>query len=235
VGTEAPARALGVAAGSGGALALALLTSGLAPERGLAFALVIEAIAVALAAPTVALRPLEKKESRSARRALEAFLAFALVLVLATALRGGSPASALLAQLYVLLHAAALFFLSRAASERLGAGAGLALGLGAGLLLLGAPYFTGDAIGALPHGVEERAIGLLVVFSPALALPGSFAGLDVLRGATLYDRFAPVQDVPWSYATPVEALLAQALFAGLMLGASLLLRRRRESAPSATP
>ncbi len=167
--------------------------------------------------------------------ALAAWLIFGLVLVALALVRKAAVGPVLLAQVFLLLHGTALLGLSRAAARRLGAGPALVLGLGAGFLLLGAPYFLGDLVAALPRALEERAVNALVVVSPTLAIPGTFFQIDSFREATLYRSFEPVQDVLWSYASPAEALLLQAVLAALGLGAGALVARlgRRQLATAA--
>jgi hypothetical protein len=207
------------------ALTLVVAGRGLSPDRSLVLPLLVEAVLVALAAPTLAAREAESDGSSRAPWGLVAWLLFGLVLVVAALARKTPVAPVLLAQVFLLLHGAALLGLSRAAARRLGAGAALVLGLGVGFFLLGAPYFLGDVVSALPRTLEEPSVNALVVVSPTLALPGTFFGIDSFREATLYRSFEPVQDVLWSYASPVEALLLQGVLAALALGAGALVKR----------
>ena len=211
MGTETLLAALS----GGAALALSVATRGVAPDRALALSLLVLALLVAIAAPLAAVQ----EEPRRRRGALAALGAFAAVLVAAAFLRGGSPSSAALGSLYVVLHGLALGLATNALAPRIGRAAALATGLLASFFLLGSPYFAGDLVGTLPRPGKELSLQALVLLSPSVALPGTFAGIDVLREDVLYRLFRPSQDVGWSYASPAAALLVQAILVLLALGA----------------
>ncbi len=219
--------AVGVGLVSG--VALAVLTRGLGAPRALSLLLLVAALAVAALVPLVAV----SGRGRTLDSGLGALGGLALAAVGAAAVRGGPVLGVLLAQLYLLLHGAALYGLSRSLSDRRGEGAGLVAGLALGFALVGAPYVTGDLVAALPRGLEDAAISALLTFSPSLALPGTFLDRDPLRESVLYERFTPVQDLAWSYASVPAALAAQAVLAALALGASALVSKLPRRTPAA--
>lgn len=103
-----------------------------------------------------------------------------------------------------------------ALAHRLGGPRGAAAAGFLGLLTLALPY------GADPLllGLGERGALQVVLVSPLPVLSGSFAGVDLLRTATLYDVFAPGQATDYTYLAPGVALLtagAAALFGALLL------------------
>lgn len=235
-------------AAAGTALASGLVAAashGLGPRHAAAFLYETEALGVALAAPWLAARVLEDEAAGApgelARRSvgLGAGLAGAAVVALGLALFRESPGvgGALLAQTLVAILAVGLGSLALAVGMARGAGAGLAAGLAAGALLLGAPYLAGDAIAALPGGLEALAVYWLVAVSPGLALAGTCAGTDPFHSALLYERFRPVGEghVGYEHASPLRALAVQGTLAAVAAGLAALARRvpRRAVAPAA--
>lgn len=217
------AAALGLTA----ALALALVgaTAGLPGPRALAFLLQAEALLVGLAGPWLAARVLEDGDlARGAARGLLHLLLGGAVVTVASLARGGDAVAVALAQVYLGLVGAGLFALTVAT----GTGRpvrGLVVGLGAAALGLGFPWLGGDLVAALPVEAEASAVSWLVVACPAVAASGTFAGIDVFRGAVLYDRFRAVQDVGVQYASPARAVAFQAVLAALCAGAAFVARR----------
>ena len=67
------------------------------------------------------------------------------------------------------------------------------------------PYAGGSLAGGLSPAGQRRAMKATLL-APVPVLGGTFAGADVLRSARLYREFPLGQSVPFSYASPREAL-----------------------------
>jgi hypothetical protein len=225
VGTETLALALSAAA----AIGLSVATHDVATDRALALGLLVLALGVALAAPLASL------SREKARRAVAGFLGFALVLVVAAAVRHGPTAGVAAAVSWIFLHGVVLALVTRGAATRLGDPGGVALGLALSLFFLGAPYVTGDLVSALPRGGKSAAMSMLLLLSPSVVLPGTFLGIDAFREEVLYRLFRPSQDVDWTYASPAFALLGQAALVVALLAAGRVTRRLRARKPSVAP